>query len=122
MAFSLYGNPELQNLTNITLGSGVRTIGANAFSGSAITEITIPEGVTYLDYGIFGSCSNLTTVNLPSTITKVEVAAFSSTNALANINFNGTQEQWNAIELGGGWNDNSGNYTIHCTDGDIAKA
>ena len=38
------------------------------------------------------------------------------------------EEQWNTITLAPGepdgapaWNNNSGNYTIHCTDGDIAK-
>jgi hypothetical protein len=30
-------------------------------------------------------------------------------------------EQWNAISKGGSWNRNTGNYTVHCTDGDIGK-
>ena len=39
----------------------------------------------------------------------------------ACITYTGTQAQWNAISKGSNWNYNTGSYTIHCTDGDIAK-
>ena len=46
---------------------------------------------------------------------------------LKTINYYGTIEEWNAIEKIGGWNDNSDfdgvstDFTIYCTDGQIAK-
>ena len=38
---------------------------------------------------------------------------------LTSITFNGTKAQWNAISKGYGWNFYTGNYTVHCTDGDM---
>ena len=34
----------------------------------------------------------------------------------------GTKAQWKAIKKGYDWNYDSGNYTVHCTDGDISKS
>lgn len=39
---------------------------------------------------------------------------------ILEINF-GTVAQWNAISKGDDWNSATGNYTIHCKDGDISK-
>lgn len=41
--------------------------------------------------------------------------------ALAEIVFNGTVEQWNAIEKGENWDLGTDNYTVICSDGLITK-
>jgi hypothetical protein len=47
--------------------------------------------------------------------------AFSHCSSLTSITYTGTISQWNAITFGSSWNYATNNYTIHCTDGDIAK-
>jgi hypothetical protein len=47
---------------------------------------------------------------------------FEKCTALKDIFYGGTQAQWNALTKGDNWDSNTGAYTIHCTDGDIAKA
>ncbi len=50
-----------QNLKRVDL-SNVETVNANAFYDSGLTELTIPEGVTYIGSSAF-YCYDLTTVN-----------------------------------------------------------
>ena len=38
---------------------------------------------------------------------------------LTDIIFNGTKEQWNAIQVGSNWSYRTGGIIVHCTDGDI---
>jgi hypothetical protein len=38
---------------------------------------------------------------------------------LKDIYYNGTIEEWNSIIKDEEWDFQSGNYTIHCTDGTI---
>ena len=54
-------------------------------------------------------------------VTKIGNSAFSKCNALTNINFEGTTDGWNAIAKDKFWNINLNNYTVYCTDGQIAK-
>lgn len=53
--------------------------------GSAMTEITIPEGVTKLCSYCFNYYDALVTVNLPSTLTEIGGSAFSGCTSLKNI-------------------------------------
>jgi len=55
-------------------------------------------------------------------VTSIGERAFYECNNLVSITYNGTKAQWNAISKGSKWNQNTGNYTIHCTDCDIAKS
>ncbi len=109
-------------LTEITIPSSVTYIGAGAFSGcSGLTEITIPSSVTCIKTCAFSSCSGLTSIAIPKSVTTIESHAFDGCSGLDNIVYSGTKTQWNSIERDSSWNNNTGNYTIHCTDGDIAK-
>lgn len=111
------------SLTSITIPDSVTSIGDNMFSGcSSLTSITIPDGVTTIGIYAFRSCSSLTSIIIPDSVTRIGEAAFADCSSLTSITFNGTKAQWNAISKDNYWNYNTGNYTIHCTDGDIAKA
>ncbi len=48
--------------------------------------------------------------------------AFFHCDGLTSIEFNGTIAQWNAISKISNRDSYTGFYTIHCTDGDIAKS
>lgn len=51
----------------------------------SITKVTIPQGVNYIGYWAFQSCSKLATVVIPSSVTEIGSWAFSNCPALANV-------------------------------------
>ena len=111
------------SLTSVTIGNGVTNIGRDAFCGcSSLTSITIPNSVTSIGSEAFKYCSSLTSIIIPDSVTSIGRNAFDGCRSLTSITFNGTKEEWKAIEKGGYWNNRTGNYTVHCTDGDIAKS
>ena len=87
---------------------------------NTITNITIPDGITHI-YSAFTECKALASVTIPGSVTFIGAYSFYGCSSLRDITFGGTKEQWNAIDKQNGWNTDTGNYTVHCTDGDIAK-
>ena len=140
------------NLTSVTLGSGVTSIWQGSFSGcnnltyntygnakylgnatnpyavlvvatsTDITSCTIHTDTKVIANGAFSRCSNLTSITIGSGVTRIDSYAFENCTGLTSITYQGTRAQWNAISKGGDWNSNTGSYTIHCTDGNIAKS
>ena len=111
------------NLATVNIGDSVKLISSSAFCGCAtLKSITIPDSVTSIGYQAFRNCTGLASVTIGNSVTSIGERAFSRCTELTSITFNGTKAQWNAITKGGNWNDNTGNYTIHCTDGDIPKS
>jgi len=47
--------------------------------------------------------------------------AFLYCTSLTSITYNGTMAQWDAVAKHDSWDANTGDYTVHCTDGDITK-
>ena len=80
--------------------------------------ITLPEGFKEIRVG-FSDCPNLKIIYLPSTITKIGEYALTNCMRLGKIVFNGTKEQWRAIELDDHWNYCAPALGIECTDGYI---
>ena len=110
------------SLTSITIPEGVTSIRDYAFQNcSSLTSITIPDGVTSIREWAFSGCSSLTSITIPDSVTSIGYCAFSYCSSLKSINFQGTKAQWNAISKETYWNENTGSYTIYCTDGNISK-
>ena len=107
-------------IKSITIPNSVRTIGERAFLDcDRLTSITIPNSV--ISEFAFYSCAKLTSVTIPRNVTWIRLHAFSFCKELTDIYYNGTIEQWNAIEKKHEWDLDTGDYTVHCTDGDIKK-
>ena len=103
-------------------GKPVTGIGMWAFSYcSGLTSVTIPDNVTSIGSYAFNGCSGLTSVTIPDSVTSIGYHAFRGCSDLTSITYKGTKAQWNAISKGEYWNYKTGNYTIHCTAGDIPK-
>ncbi|MGM9632670.1 MAG: hypothetical protein ACI3XL_06240 [Eubacteriales bacterium] len=82
------------------------------------------DGATYSVTGL-GTCAD-TDIVIPKAyegkpVTGIGWRAFYDCSGLTDIHYKGTKAEWNAIEKFGDWNDYTGSYTIHCTDGDLSK-
>ena len=100
----------------------VNCIGEAAFAGSlVITRIEIPDGLILIGGYAFSGCSNIRSITIPKSITSIGVCAFQYCTALTSIEYKGTKEEWQLINKGMYWNKNSGDYVIHCSDGDMTK-
>lgn len=110
------------SLTSVTIGNSVTSIGDSAFEYcTSLTSVTIPDSVTSIGDYAFSGCTSLTSVTIPDSVTSIGGRAFSYCTSLTNITFQGTMTQWNQISKGSYWNYNTGNFTVHCTVGDITK-
>ena len=67
---------------------------------------------------MFWDCTALKEVTVPVSVTKLDTLVFINSN-VKKIIYEGTQEQWNAIEKLENWDMHMPTYTIVCTDGTI---
>lgn len=102
--------------------------GDKSIMGTAFQNETSIENVTFqpwilltIPYFAFSGCTSLKEVNMTDGIATIEAGAFSNCSSLKDINYDGTMQSWKAIKKASGWNDKTGDYTVHCSDGDILK-
>lgn len=105
-------NPDLsyswQNLQIATMG---QTYGYNA---SAITNNAIG------DYA-FDGCVRLTKLNIPNSVLAIGALGIANCPNLTRIDYDGTEEEWRAIQKNSDWDNGTDNYIIHCSDDCIDK-
>ena len=63
----------------------VTTVSPEAFMGSALETVSLPEGVTAIERGAFRNCALLTAVTLPSSLTSIGDFAFAGCASLASL-------------------------------------
>lgn len=74
------------NLSGVTIGNGVTSIGDCAFVGcSELTSITIPDSVTSIGKSAFYYCEGLTSVIIGNGVTSIGNNAFEGCNSLTSI-------------------------------------
>ena len=145
-SYAFFGYTDLEN---ITIPDSITSIGSSAFSNTKYyndeknnwqhgvlyigkhlikskTNNTgsyeIKQGTLIISDSAFLDCSGLTSVSIPDSVTSIGNSAFSDCSNLTEINFSGTIAQWKAVKKGNDWNKSTGNYTVHCTDGDLSKS
>lgn len=72
-------------LTKVHLPSTLKTLGDNAFAGSGIRHIDLPEGLEVIPPLAFRLCDLQDTLKLPSTVTKIEEQAFHQCKMLSAV-------------------------------------
>lgn len=114
------GCSALESIT-FAEGSNLTTFANATFSMcSALKEIHLPGKVTMLDSNCMTGCMTLEKVTIPVSVTSIMGYPFNQCPALHELFYEGTKEQWNAIQLHALWNgDEKIIETVHCTDGDI---
>ena len=81
-----YAFYNCSSLTSITIPQGVTYINWYAFYNcSALTSVTIPEGVTDIQKYDFYNCSSLMSVTIPDSVTWIGESAFSGCSALTSV-------------------------------------
>ena len=74
------------NLKQITIPSGVETIGDSAFAGcTGLTSITIPDSVISIGDSAFRDCMSLTSVTIGNSVTSIGASAFYWCKSLTSI-------------------------------------
>ena len=64
-------------LTSVSLPDGLTSIGNSAFSNcTSLTGITLPERLTTIGSSAFFNCTSLTGITIPNTVTSIGIAAF----------------------------------------------
>ena len=66
-------------------------------------------------YGVEGD------VVIPNCVTSIGGWAFEKCSGLTSIIYQGTREQWKAVDKGDGWDCDTGDYIIRCSDGEFTK-
>ena len=106
----------------ITFPGALTEVFAGSFMNrTGITSVKIDGAVSKIECYAFDGCTALTTVTISEKVTFIDNSAFADCPALTDIYYHGTTEQWNAIEKYYNWDSGTGNYTVHCTDGNITK-
>jgi len=88
-------------MTGVNIPNTVTKINYSAFQGcEKLTSVSIPNGVTTISQSCFSNCANLQSVTIPVSVTKIDIYAFASCTNLEEVNYAGTQQQWEAIDIG----------------------
>ncbi len=74
-------------LSEINLQENIKIIGGNAFEGTGLTSMNIPDTVTQVGSGAFEGCAELKEVSLPSSISSLGQFLFLNCTSLQRVDF-----------------------------------
>ena len=101
-----------EDATSCVVHPDCRLIVPYTFSADNLTEIILPEGLTFIAENSFNRVGSLTSITLPSTIKYI---GYRSLSGIQNIIYNGTMEQWDAVSKKNEWNQTA--TEVVCSDG-----
>jgi hypothetical protein len=109
---------ECSNLTNLAIGNGVTGIDYGVFSWcESLENVKLPDGLTNIGESAFSDCTSLTSIVIPDSVTSIGDGAFFECSGLLNITFEGTADQWRAIEKGQSWYEGIPATYVQCSNG-----
>lgn len=109
-----------QKVKNIEIPPKIKKILSHSFiSCGALTDIKIPDLVEEIGESAFAHCVSLKSVTIGSSVKIIGKAAFFNCSSLTDVYYNGTQSQWNQIEIDNAFDENDPlmNATIHYLKG-----
>ena len=133
------------DIREINIPDHIIAIGHGAFEDcTSLGEIILPKKLIDIASYAFYCCTSLTDINIPFYVSEINNYAFAYCPGLqsitfgphidrfpdfmlagcvelADIGYQGTMEQWRDIQKSEWWDDHTGDYVIHCNDGDIEK-
>ena len=88
-------------LTGLVIEDGVKTLGDYAFMGcTGLTKVTAPDSVTAISQRAFAGCTALTEAHIGKGVTTIGSNVFQNDSNLTDIYYNGSAEDWDAIDIG----------------------
>lgn len=99
------------------LGIPIVNIGDRAFLRcNRLYQIILPDSITSIGNDAFSECTNLMSIFIPNSVTYIGASAFCGCTELRVIKYQGSEQQWNAIEKGMQWDNETADYLISCSD------
>ncbi len=89
------------SLTDVSLNEGLEIIGSFAFSGTPISQISLPSTLTKLDNRVFKDCKNLNNVVLPDSVTYTGYELFMNCTSLSNFKWSVGCSWFNSLTFAG---------------------
>lgn len=93
-----------EQITQIVLEDGVKTVGECAFGDSSVGMVMIPDSVTRIESHAFEGCAKIEELIIPDSVTIIELSAFKDCTGLKRITFEGNAPERDS--LGGCFTDN----------------
>ena len=112
---------QCDSIKYLNIPKSVENFGSMVYAQcNSLEYAVIPEGVESLSAREFEICTSLKKILLPSTLKEISgYAVLGLCFSLEEIVYNGTVEQWNAIEKSDTWCIATPAFSIVCTDGVI---
>lgn len=104
-----------------------------AFSNClSLNQFTIKEGSSTVGQALLLNCTELKSITIPVDLKELSISMCYECKNLTDIYYEGTIDQWRKIQQNtwhtkrinfniAWWWEETGEFTVHCTDGDIAK-
>lgn len=80
-----YSFQACKEVTSVTIGNAVTSIGESAFNSTSIETINIPESVVSIGLAAFCNCSNLKTAIIGNSVTTIGSVAFQNCTNLVSV-------------------------------------
>lgn len=115
------GFANCKSLESIDL-TGVTSLYKYAFSGcNNLKQVTLSNSLTSISSYAFYYCESLGSITIPNTVTDIGTGTFAFCTSLTDIYFQGTQAEWNLVNVYNGAGIDLEQTTIHFTDGSLGS-
>ena len=78
-----------EEITDLVIPEGVKSISQDAFRRLYIKSVTLPEGLESIGDRTFSQCDNLTSITFPQSLKEIGYCAFTDCHGLKSVTFEG---------------------------------
>lgn len=116
-----YSFKQCKTIEHLVIPDSVIYIGEQTFySCDNLKTVVIGKGVVDLSKELFFDCG-LVEISLTNSIQTIS-SSFAWCSDLVTINFDGTIDEWMAIDKASSFDNLTGEYTVYCNDGTVSKS
>lgn len=108
-------------LENVNLPASLTKIGTYVFLNcKSLQQLTLPASVTSVGAWAFKGCEKLESITIGKKVVTLGVEMLDGCSSLKQIIFNGTTEEWNAVDKHSDWKGNCLVNTVVCSNGQVS--